>query len=290
MSRFLESVADHIRRKGYPIYTISQIDKNGKSESIVLSVANPCQNSYSVAKMFVVTAIGLLYDKDLLSVDEKVIDILKNELTEATLEAIDSRWNKVSVHTALIHALALPQSFLDIDCQDPNEFGTDYLSYMLTYPLTGEHGVKHTYTDGAYYLLSRIAEKRAGKRLDVFLWDELFSKLGYKEVAWSCCPMGHSMGATGLYIRTDDMAKLGRIYLNDGLFGDTRILSSDWIQRVFKEGYELHPICDGVYGKGGMRGQMLAIIPEQKRVIAWHGCGRVDGYELLSFINEIGRS
>jgi CubicO group peptidase (beta-lactamase class C family) len=118
-------------------------------------------------------------------------------------------------------------------------------------------------------------EKVAGEPIDNFLWHELFTPLGFKEMAWSRCPMGHPMGATGLYIRTSDMVKLGAIYLYGGEWKGHRYLSEEWVNIVLTRGYEMRPIDEatGAYGKGGMHGQKLAVMPQQRRVVAWHGNG-----------------
>ena len=96
--------------------------------------------------------------------------------------------------------------------------------------------------------------------------------------------MGHCMGATGLYIRTTDMTKLGAVYLNGGCYHGERILSKKWVDTVFERGYELRPCEAGAYRKGGMRGQMLAIFPRQNRVVAWHACGFGESERLLEWI------
>ena len=287
MSQFLQDISNFIKEKNYPIYAVAEIKDGGEAEHLQIIPGNPCQNSYSVAKVFVVTAIGLLYDKGLLSTDDLVVELLADEISADTREKMDDGWNTVTLDMALRHRLALPSGFLDIDSGDPRRFGTDYLSYMLTYPLTGEHGKESCYTDGAYYLLARIAEKLSGERLDTFLWRELFSKLGFHEVAWSCCPMGHCMGATGLYIYTEDAVKLGELYMNGGCFGGKRILSEEWVSTVFTRDYELHKSGFGEgYCKRGMRGQMLAIFPKQNRAVAWHAYGFGAYNELMYFISQ----
>lgn len=287
MSKFLEDVTSFIKKNGYNIFTVAEIKDGGDAECVRLIETNLCQNSYSVAKAFVVTAIGLLCDRGLLSTDELVTDILADEITDMTRSEMDARWNSVTVDMSLRHQLGLPKNFLDIDLDDMYTYGADYLAYMLTYPLVRDHGQERTYTDGAYYLLARIAEKRAGKRLDLFLWDELFFKLGFQEVAWSCCPMGHVMGATGLYIRTLDMVKLGSLYLDGGVYKGHRILSEEWVRTVLERGYELRSNGFGdSYSKGGMYGQLLAVFPSQKRVVACHGYGFKERSELLKFVSE----
>ena len=94
------------------------------------------------------------------------------------------------------------------------------------------------------------------------------------------------MGATGLYISTEDMAKLGRVYLNDGKFCGKEILSKNWVDSVYERGYELRKIRGSIYGKGGMLGQMLAVIKDKGVSVAWHGYNDFDGDSLIDFIYE----
>lgn len=287
MSKFLEDVTAFIKKNGYNIYAVAEIKDGAEVELTRIIEANLGQNSYSVAKAFVVTAIGLLCDRGLLSTDEFVTDILADEITDSARSKMDARWNSVTVDMALRHHLGLPKNFLDIELDDVRTYGEDYLAYMLTYPLVQDHGLERTYTDGAYYLLARIAEKRAGKRLDLYLWEELFYKLDFQEVAWSCCPKGHVLGATGLYVRTADMVKLGAVYLDGGVYKGQRILSEEWVKTVLERGYELRSNGFGdSYSKGGMYGQLLAVFPSQKRVVACHGYGFKERAKLLEFVSE----
>ncbi len=271
MSRFLVDLSEAIKQQGLNIYSIAEIKGDGDVEEMQLQPASACQNSYSVAKAFCVTAVGMLYDRGMLSTDDLVCDILKDEL----IENMDERWRLATVDMALSHQLGLPGSFLDIDRPGVEAFGTDYLKYMFTTPLVCSPGETRRYTDGAYYLISRIVEKVAGEPIDNFLWHELFTPLGFKEMAWSRCPMGHPMGATGLYIRTGDMVKLGAIYLGGGEWKGHRYLSKEWVDIVLKRGYEMHILDEetGAYGKGGMHGQKLIVMPKQQRVFACHGNG-----------------
>ena len=78
------------------------------------------------------------------------------------------------------------------------------------------------------------------------------------------------MGATGLYIRCEDMVKLGAVYLNGGEYLGKRIVSPEWVARVLDRQYEFAPngIKDA-YSKGGMNGQNLLVIPSENRVVGW---------------------
>ena len=280
MSKLTEAVAEYVEQTHHNILYYTDIT-DGVSETIHFGESNPCQDSYSVAKAFVVTALGFLVDEGILSTDEKVTEILKNYIPEG----MDERWHNTTVHMALKHELGLPGCYLDIDLASTYDYGRDFLKAMLTHPLERNPGEKGVYTDGAYYLLGRIVEEKTGRNLTEFMWEKLFYPLEFQEVAWSVCPLGHPMGATGLYIKSCDMAKLGQLYLQGGEYGGKRILSSDWVKTVLDRGYEIKSMCGGrAYGKGGMCGQMMMIIPEKNRAVAWHAYDERDRerLELLS--------
>jgi CubicO group peptidase (beta-lactamase class C family) len=280
MSKFLDDINEFCKENTQNIFRVAIIEGDGEPEQTVLHKMR-CMNSYSVAKAFTVAAIGMLYDDKKLRLEDKVTEILKDEIPEG----MDPRWNKVSIEDAIKHRIGLSGAFLDIDQNDPITFTNDYLKYMLTYPLMHEPGEESHYTDGAYYLLSRIVEKISGEPLDTFLWKRLFWPLAFKEVAWSRCPMGHPMVATGLYIRSDDMVKLGAVYLNKGMWKGQRILSEEWVNIVFEKGYEMAPKgVEGVYGKGGMLGQNLLVIPQKNLAVAWHGHHARGEKALINFI------
>jgi CubicO group peptidase (beta-lactamase class C family) len=82
------------------------------------------------------------------------------------------------------------------------------------------------------------------------------------------------MGATGLYLRTEDMVKLGILYLNKGLWKGTRVISEEWVDLVLEQGYEFKDQGNGWAGKGGMNGQMLTFHTKKGLAVAWHSYDR----------------
>ena len=268
MSRFLDDCAAYLRAKSLSVIRVSEIKDGGEPETLEFKPGNPCQNTYSVAKTFAMTGIGLLYDRGLIALDEPVCSVLADEIAPYRDE-IDPRWFTSTVEMALTHRLGLPGGFLDIDVNPSALFGRDYLRYMMTHPLDYAPGEGAKYSDGAFYLVSRLVEKRAGMPLDTYLWRELFWPLGYQEMAWSRCPLGHAMGATGLYLHSSDMVKLAALYLDGGLWHGQRLLSEKWVELAVTREFAWNWDAERrMCAKGGMRGQMILFIPGAQRSVA----------------------
>lgn len=253
---------------GLNVYFIAEGDREGNIRLERHVPANPCCNSYSVAKAFTVTAVGMLYDKGLLTPEMRIADILGDKIPANA----DPKWQEVTVHHLLLHQAGFGTSgLLDIDSDDASAYGTrDYLSLVFSEPLVTQPGTERKYTDAAYYLLSRIAQRVSGVDIADLLRPVLMDTMGFKEFAWSVCPQGYAMGATGLYLRTEDMVKLGILYLNKGLWKDTRVISEEWVDIVLQNGYEFKDQGNGWVGKGGMNGQMLTFHTEKGLAVAWH--------------------
>lgn len=278
MSDILTKLDNIAQRDNINTYRLSVSDGKG-IETLERIPANPCQNCYSVAKVFCVTAIGMLFDEKKLSPNTTIADIFADELKQYGIS--QKKWERITVDHVLRHRIGFSKGFLDIDTEDITTYPSDdFLFIVLDHELTYDPGTIMVYSDAAYYLISRIITKISGEKLDEFLMNRLFSKICCREVAWSKCPEGYPVGATGLYLRSADVAKLGRIYLNKGLWNGERVLSQEWIDLVLERGYEFSKKGKG-YSKGGMMGQCLYINYDENIAVAWHSfdpCGKTKAF------------
>ena len=282
----INEITEKAAECGINLYSVAVIDGEGLHKAKVQK-ANRCNNSYSVAKAFTMTAIGMLWDKGLISTEDKIHDIFKDEFPEN----YDPKWKTVTVDQALRHSIGFDSGFLDIDVEKISDYGTDdFLSIVLSRPLPYEPGEKWVYSDAAFYLLSRVVSKISGQKLDDFMRPVLFGTLGFQELAWSVCPKGYPMGATGLYISSADMAKLGYAYACGGEYNGKTVVSSDWVDTALSRGYEFGQYKDTkVYAKGGMCGQMLCFSTKKRVSCAWHGfeTEKDGGILLKQFVNSL---
>lgn len=267
MSKFLEDFAEFIRKNEGRVFSVAEVSGNNPPEKTDIKENNPCQNIYSVSKVFTVTAIGILRDKGLLSTENTVTEILGNECPEG----FDPYWSETTLDMLMRHRVGFPGGF-DIDVFDASKYNPDYLKEIMLKKWICPPDTERRYDDAGYYILSRIVNKVSGKPLFAFCWENIFEPLCFREAAWSCCPKGHAMGGTGLYIRAEDMVKIGAVYLNGGEYRGNRIVSEEWVQQVLERQYELAPVgIKDAYGKGGMNGQKLMVIPSENRAVGWLG-------------------
>ena len=260
-----EAVIREIESLGLNLYDFALYTPQGTHFHRFQPCSN-CLNSYSIAKAFVVTALGMLYDEDRLAPEDPIGKYLPIP------QGADPRWHEATLEHAITHTLGFDEGFLDIDSEDATLYGTeDFLSIVFSHPLAHPPGTHEQYSDAAYYLLSRVVSSAAGENLDTYLNRRLIRPLRFREIAWSRCPYEYPIGATGLYIGAQDMVKLGALYLQDGVWQNQRLLSSSWVNLVIQKGYEFTPIKEtSLLGKGGMYGQLVAFSKEKDYAVAYH--------------------
>ena len=267
LEKTLETL-DFIRANHLNIYDIAIMTDSG-IEHAYCQPCNACNASYSVTKLFIVTMIGILYDKGLIGLDDKITDILSCDLNFK----YDPIWNQVTIRHALTHNMGIDHGMIDIDRDDTSQYPSkNYLEYIFSYPPTQTPGTYRKYTDVPHYLLSLIIENIRGKRADEAITEEVLNPLHFASTAWARCPQNHTIGSSGAYMTARDMVKLAWLYQNHGIFQGTRIISEEWTKLTEKEQFDLYPLeQSGFWGKGGMNGQMTMFNREKRMAVAWLG-------------------
>ena len=101
---------------------------------------------------------------------------------------------------------------------------------FLAHPVPHKPGTHFLYNMGASYTLSAIVQKVSGRRLLDYLGPRLFEPLGIEKATWETSPQGIDLGGSGLRVRTEDIAKLGQLYLQKGKWNGKQLLPSAWIE------------------------------------------------------------
>lgn len=272
--RLIEKMARDIRESGANIFDLVLVE-DGNWEREIIRPVSPCQDCYSVTKNFIATGIGMLIDRGRLSLDDPIVKFFGEELPEQT----DEKLSRVTVRNLLNQTSGHDQGFLFEE--DRFTHGEDWLRYTLSQPICYEPGTHFTYSNATYQLLSCIIHRVTGLTAEQFLRGELFVPLDIQDYAWSSCPMGETQGGTGLYLSTWDMAKLGVLYLNQGMYGGRRLLSEEWVREATRDqvkipgpvlyGYSFWPhLHVGGYACNGANQQTVLVLPGEKLVLAAH--------------------
>lgn len=287
----IDTLSDLVRTEGIPVFRLS-VFEDGETREERFLTANDCNNIYSISKNYTAAAVGILFDRGLL-VPETKVSTLFEPIAPSLWKTLDPRWYDVTVAHLLTQTTGHGGMLLDMDCDDIFSYGTeDFLAKVLTEPLVYDPGTKFAYTDSNFYLLSRAVAAVTGETLQSFAGRELLKPLGAQGWAWSTCPHGHAMGGTRLFVRVKDMVRFGRMLLDGGVYGGTRILSEDFVKAATSPqsaksdttfyGYSFWMRKGNPsFHCGGMLGQKIFVDRKAGRVIAWQALDREKKTDLL---------
>ena len=105
------------------------------------------------------------------------------------------------------------------------------VSCVLDRPWWKEPGKLFTYNGGGTIILGEIIKNASGMNLYEFSKTYLFEPLEITNTQWHHFPGGVWDGSGSLHMTPRDMIKFGATYLNNGLWGGKRIISSNWVEK-----------------------------------------------------------
>ena len=183
-------------------------------------VADLRRDIFSASKTFTSVAVGIAQAEGLLDVDDLVLSHLAHLTSDPTpgVEAI-------TIRHLLTMSSGIAYRWQDPDADHPGDPASD----ILRTPLRATPGTAFAYRGANTYLLGRIIQACSDQDLRDFLLPRLFSPLDIKNPQWLRCPLGYSLGAVGLQLRTEEIARLGRTLLDDGRYGDRQLVPADYV-------------------------------------------------------------
>ncbi|MFC1475373.1 serine hydrolase domain-containing protein [Candidatus Zixiibacteriota bacterium] len=195
--------------------------------------ANDLHDLYGATGNFSSVLIGIAIDEGYIgSVETRLLDFFPqySDLDNMT-PAKDS--------ITLAHVLQMRAGFAwdeqSIPYSDPQNPVTlmlasdDVFKYVLDRPLSSSPGTEFVYNTGCAMLFSRIIEQATERPLEEYAREKLFNPLGIAYYEWMPDRQGNTSSGSNLRLRPRDMAKLGYLYLNDGVWQGQPLLSSSWV-------------------------------------------------------------
>ncbi len=202
---------------------------------------------YSVTKSIGATLLGIAqhqgFDVDL---SRSIMDYLPQYADINDLAAK----NTIHLHHLLSQRHALDWDELSIPYGQPDNPVTlmlqqsDFYRATLEWPMSGPAGSAYAYSTGASSLMSPILHNITGQKPQDFAATELFAPLAIGDVHWELVGANPVIGGGlsefpddlaplgfGLWLRPLDLAKIGQMYLDDGVWQGQRLLDSNWIRQ-----------------------------------------------------------
>jgi len=119
----------------------------------------------------------------------------------------------------------------------------DFVELALAAELDSDPGSAFSYNNKAVNLIAGLVKAASGTRLDDYLRSQIFAPLGIRDFSWDTDRAGNPHAMSGLSMRAIDLAKVGQMLLDDGVYQGKRIISSAWIAESMQPSQPLQPNC-----------------------------------------------
>jgi CubicO group peptidase (beta-lactamase class C family) len=231
---------------------------------------------YSLSKSFTSSAIGIAASEGLLRINDSVLKFFPAEAPakpSANLQAMRVR-DLLRMTTG--HNID-PTFSMARDT-------VDWVKAFLALPVDHKPGTHFVYNSVATFMLSAIIQKVSGQTLLEYLRPRLFDPLGITDPSWETAPKGINTGGWGLRIRTEDIARFGQLYLQQGIWNGKQLIPRAWIAEATRiqasngsdpesdweqgYGYQFWRCRYNLYRGDGAFGQYCIVFPEHDAVLA----------------------
>lgn len=216
------------------------------------------EDIHSAAKGVCVLAAGIAADEGLVSLDVPVATYIPGvELGEGVDEV------------TLRHLLSMTSG---IDLPWSETMMTDWPDLAAEFLRRPSRGRVFQYSNASTYTAMRVLAERVGDVAD-YLGPRLFAPLGIDDVEWERSPNGRIVAGGGLPLRTDELARIGRLIRDRGQWEGRQLVSPEWIDAMHSDwvvagenpGYDVYALA-GWRGPGeawrlhGAYGQLLIFV------------------------------
>lgn len=253
----------------------------------------PLHTMQSASKSVTSALVGIAIGRgELPAVSTKILPLLSS-FRPATP---DPRRDQITLEHVLTMTTGIQWDESTVAYTDPAnscagmERSTDWIQFVLDQPMADAPGARFVYSSGNTELLSQLIKQGTGQHAHEYAAQHLFGPLGITDSYWKTTPTGLADTEGGLYLTARDLAKIGYLYLNDGVWEGRRILPEGWVStsttalvdtrpgqpRSRKYGYQwwVLPTPDGgptAYAALGYGGQRLIVVPDRQLIAVFTG-------------------
>ena len=244
---------------------------------------------HSVSKTFTATAVGLAIADGKMALTDKVVDYFPDKLPANVSEKLKAMTVRDLLTMSCGH---------DVEPSPRDTPDQDWTSVFLAQPVVHEPGSFYLYNSLGTYMLSAIVQQVTGEKVVDYLTPRLFEPLHIDKPKWEESPQGINCGGWGLYLKTEDLAKMGQLLLQKGEWNGQQLIPAEWVDEMSKKqvesinpgtrmeeaeakgmtketsdwmqgyGYQMWRCRPGCFRADGARGQYIIVVPDKNAVIA----------------------
>jgi CubicO group peptidase (beta-lactamase class C family) len=251
---------------------------------------NDFNNIHSVTKSICSALIGIAFDRGYLTdVDSKLIEYFPEY---AVLPDVDPRLEEITLR----HILTMQAGFRFYETLEswiPYVESENWTEYALQLSFIHAPGTRYHYSTPQTNLMANIIPSVTDMSTMEFAAEYLFECLGIEVGYWLQDPQGNYTGGHELYITPRDMAQFGLLYLNEGDWFGTQIISEEWYhESTIKQVERYSPFEEIENGYGyywrtvdqdqshlyyalGKGGQIIYIVPDLDLVVVTAADGEI---------------
>ena len=266
-------------------------------------VAGISHDLRSVTKSIVSTLTAIELQHGLLdSVDHPVLDFF----SEKKISNIDDNKRAMSVQNLLDMTSGIDwkeRAYTPDETIMQMYRSPDRTEFVLSQPMSSAPGTKFYYNSGNPYVLSALITKKTGQSAFDFAKKELFEPLGITSAKWGRVDaQGVTDGEAGLSLAPHDMARIGYLYLHEGMWDGKQIIPSSWVDRAKAGkvpatfGFHYANLWWSLPEKGafmarGRHSQLILVLPKLDVIAVMTGILRDDEYYSVSrLIDDIANA
>jgi len=185
---------------------------------------------WSVSKSFCATAIGMCVDEGLLSVTDTVINFFPDELPAE----VSDNLRAMTIHDLLtMNCGHETEPHIRVVTDQPDTL-RQWVKFFLSHPVNKQPGTWYCYNSIGTFMLSAIVQKVTGQKVNDYLQSRLWEPLHISQPEWLENPDGINCGGWGLFLKTEDMAKFGQMFLQKGQWNGKQLVSEAWVNEASK--------------------------------------------------------
>jgi len=237
---------------------------------------NAAYDTHSVTKSAIATFVGQAIHEGLITSLDQPITQLYPAIADD--DAVDPRLRSATLR----HLLGMTSGLENEITQRVPFTSTELVERLTRVPLLFAPGEGWHYDMANSHLLSGILSRVRRESVGAWANADLFARLNIVHGRWQVDHEGVSLGWTGLFLNARDLAKLGELYLRDGVWLGERVLPAGFAAEVAGTANVALPDEFADYGfhwwtstrlgtrawiAAGFRHQYIVILPDRDAVV-----------------------